>query len=254
MRPSPVTVNKCCGPNQMLDETEHQCIIIGDTAGINSTNWWPLIVLAKKQMFFAPHGNAPRFMKYHEQQPLCENREFFSGPHKMVLYTNGTLYLPERHKYIELDNYCIDKESAIVCDPNATIVHTKNPLKKCCAQNAVYKTNLNTCVHTSNALLPIPNDENHTPLSNAIDYDVQYGFPKCENSKYITFESNRFNFDGDSNRLVLKSGQTVAWNEFCLENVMADGNQTNLQNDMRVFICADHLSTPVNAMVALFSI
>lgn len=257
MRPSPVTVNKCCGTNQMLNENEHQCIIIGDNGSgygdddngtINSTNWWPLIVLAKKQIFFEPHGNAPRFMKYLEQKPTCANSEFFSGPHKMVLYTNGTLYLPERHKYIELDNYCIDKDSAIVCDPNATIVHTKKPLKKCCAQNAAYKTNQNTCVR---ALPLIPNNDIQTPLSNSGDYDVQYGFPMCKNSNYFTFESNGFSFDGDSNRLVLKSGHTLAWNEFCLENVVADDNQTELQPDVRVFICADHLSTAANATVAL---
>lgn len=257
MRPSPVTVNKCCGENQILNENEqeHQCVIgDDDNSSSNSIiNWWPLIVMAKKQTFFEPHGSAPRFMKFQEYQPTCKNPEFFNGPHKLVLYTNGTLYLPERHKYIEkLENYCIDKDSAIVCDPNATIVHSKKPLKKCCAQNAVYKTNRSICVET---VIPSPppliSNINRAAQSNLTDYDVQYGFPMCKNSKYFTFELNEFNSVRDLNRLVLKSGQTLAWNEFCLENVMV-GNATDLEHDMRVFMCADHLSTTPNATVAWF--
>lgn len=255
MRPSPVTVNKCCDSNQMLNEYEHECIIIGDdddnsiSGTANSTSWWPLIVLAKKQAFFEPHGSAPRFMKFHQFQPTCEIPEFIHGPHKMVLYTNGSLYLSERHKYVEFENYCIDKESAIVCDPNAMSVHSKKSLKKCCAHNAAYKTNQSTCVPTAIALPSIFNANNQVILSNSTDYDVQYGFPMCKNSKYFTFEMNEFHFDGDSMRLALNSGQTLAWNEFCLENVMAEDNETNSQYNVRAFICADHLSTDTSATV-----
>lgn len=246
MRPSPVTVNKCCNENQILDINEpgHQCIIDDNS----SINWWPLIVLAKKQTFFEPHGSAPRFLKFQEHQPICKNPEFINGPHKMVLYSNGTLYLSERHKYIEqLEHYCIDKSSAIVCDPNATNIYsTKKTLKKCCAQDAVYKLNQSICIQTDNNI-----NVDRSILSNSIDYDVQYGFPTCENSKYFSFELNEFNYDRDLNRLVLKTGQTLAWNEYCLENVMGD-NETDLERDMRVFMCADHLSTTSNAMVTFF--
>lgn len=259
MRPSPVTVNKCCGLNQMLNEYGHQCIVIddgsngdGDSDSINTTSWWPIIVLAKKQTFFEPHGSAPRFMKFHEFQPTCKHPEFFHGPHKMVLYTNGTLYLSERHKYAELNNYCIDKDAAIVCDPNATSVHSKKPLKKCCGHNAAYKTAENTCVQAAITTLPlISNSASQSILSNSSDYDVQFGFPMCKNSKYFTFETNDIHFDYESNRLALKSGQTLAWNEFCFEHVVDDDdNKTDLQ---RVFICAEHLSTTANATVALFA-
>lgn len=253
MRPSQITVNKCCGENQMLNEIEqeHQCTIDDNSNSDSSNSWWPLIVMAKKKTFFEPHGYAPRFMKFQEHQPTCKNPEFFNGPHKMVLYTNGTLYLPERQKYIELHNYCIDKDSAIVCDPHAKIVHSKNPLKKCCALNAVYKTDQSTCVHAAAVTLPLSisnNDHNESALLNFTDYDVQYGFPMCRNSKYFTFESNELNFDRDLNRLVLKTGQTLAWNEFCLEHVMVD-NETS---DLRAFMCADHLSTASNGTVAFF--
>lgn len=252
MRPSQITVNKCCGENQMLNEIEqqHQCTIGDNSNGdIGSNSWWPLIVMAKKQTFFEPHGYAPRFMKYQEHQPVCANPEFFIGPHRLVLYTNGTLYLPERHKYIELENYCIDKESAIVCDPYGEIVHSKKSLKKCCAHNAVYKTDQSTCVQAE--LAPPLNSENSngSALLNSTDYDVQYGFPMCKNSKYFTFELNEFNFDRDSNRLELKTGQTLAWNEFCLENVLVDKETADAEEDMRVFMCADQLSTTSNASV-----
>lgn len=253
MRPSPVTVNKCCGANEMLNENEHQCTISdGGSSSSSSNNWWPLIVMAKKQTFFEPHGNAPRFMKFQEHRPTCRNPEFFNGPHIMVLYTNGTLYLAERHKYIELDNYCIDKDSAIVCDPNAatTKVRYKRPLKKCCAQNSVYKTARSTCAQASTTLPPIPNDQLTSSQSNSTEYDVHYGFPMCRNSKYFSFELNDFVYDRDLNRLSLETGQTLAWNEFCLENVMVD-NETDLEQDMRVFLCADYLSSAPNEMVVI---
>lgn len=258
MRPSQITVNKCCGENQMLDEIEqqHQCTIGHNSNGdiASSTNsWWPLIVLAKKQTFFEPHGYAPRFMKYQEHQPVCKNPEFFVGPHKMVLYTNGTLYLPERHKYIELENYCIDKDAAIVCNPYAEIVHSKKSLKKCCAHNAVYRTDQSTCAHAEIAPPLISKNNSGSEFFNSTDYDVQYGFPMCKNSKYFTFELNEFNFGRDLNRLALKTGQTLAWNEFCLENVMVDKGTSDAEHDMRVFMCADQLSTASNATVTLLS-
>lgn len=251
--PSPVTVNKCCDANQTLSGNEHQCVI-GDNSsgdGNSSNSWWPLIVMTKKQTFYEPHGSAPRFMKFQAHQPTCENPDFYSGPHKLVLHSNGTLYLPERHKYIELENYCIDKDSAIVCDPNATIVRSKISLKKCCSQNAVYQTTRSTCAQLVQTL-SFDSENNQSSVLDSSKYDVQYGFPMCENSKYFTFELNDLNIDWDSNQLVLKTGQTLAWNEFCLETVMVE-NETDSEYDMRVFICADHLSTAPNATVAIFS-
>lgn len=85
----------------MLTTDNHQCAIGGDN------DWWPLIFQIMKKSYFEPKGAAPRFIKYREWRPSCEDPEYFEGSHKMALFSNGSLYLSEKHKFIDPQNFCV---------------------------------------------------------------------------------------------------------------------------------------------------
>lgn len=237
--PKTVIVNKCCATGEKFSEN-HECIIE------NNNDWWPLIVMVLKQAYFEPRGNAPRFIKSRTLQPLCEKPIFYIGPHKMALFSNGPLYLLEKHKFIEPRNFCIDRDSAIVCDPDTNLinsVHKKKiaKIRKCCGKNAVYKTS------DSFPCVPINGYE-----FNYTQYDVVYGFPECKVNKYIkiaeTFKESSLH--PDSNRLVLDTGRELDWQDFCVEHNVIENNTNENTNDItpyiRVFTCADHLSVSQN--------
>lgn len=236
---APVIVNKCCSANEMLSENQ-KCIISGDA------KWWPLIVMIMKQTYFEPKGSAPKFMKYREQRPFCKNAEFFIGPHKLALFSNGTLYLSEKHKVINAENYCIDKDTAIVCDPELNSsniefhVQKTSKIRKCCVKNSVYNTIQNTCVVDDTLAGP----KNQLTLSNSTDFDIVFGFPQCNASKDFTIAEKfvESNLDRNANRLTIRSGRHLDWNEFCIENVITE-NETYVA----VFTCAASLSISSNS-------
>ncbi|XP_055301328.1 probable G-protein coupled receptor Mth-like 1 [Sitodiplosis mosellana] len=238
-----VTVNKCCGTGEWLTSENGQCIIDGD-----NDKWWPLIFMIKLQSYFEPKGGAPKFMKYRESRPSCEKPEFYIGQDKLALFTNGSLYLSAKHKSIEPQNYCVDKNSAIVCDPDvnspdALIQPTKLlKIRKCCVKSAVYKSHDSTCIPSNDYTLA----DVGQIVFNSTRTDILFGFPECKISKYFTIAETfkESNLDWDTNRLVLQSGRKLNWQDFCLEHVIDNGTDNILP--LSVFTCADHLYASPN--------
>lgn len=226
--PKTISVNKCCSAGERLSEN-FECIIDNDE------NWWPLIFMIIKQSYFKPNGSAPRFMKFHKQRPVCEKPELYIGEHKVALFSNGTLYISERHKFIEPQNYCIDRNVGIICDTHANSptgsVQAINKMRKCCVQNAVYKTSDSTCVPMNGYDFNFP------------QYDIVFGFPACKVSKYFTIAETfkETNLDRDTNRLILETGRTLLWQEFCVEHVI-----NKEMSQISVFTCADNLAVIQN--------
>lgn len=239
--PAPVIVNKCCRIGESLDEN-HQCNIGGDS------NWWPIIFMMLKKSYFQPYGSAPRFFKIRERtHPYCQHQDYPIGMHSMALFSNGSLYLSEKHKFIEPHNFCVDKETAIICDPDnntpdALMLHQK-PIKirKCCGKNAVYRTIENTCVPSNS----FPTMEKLVYSSSSVDF--VFAFPDCKISKYFTIAEkfNESNLDMGTGRLVLETGRKVDTKNFCLEHVFMN-NIFNETSSVHVFTCADHLSIQSN--------
>lgn len=232
-KPKPTIVNKCCGEKQILTSENHRCGVGSDD------DWWPLIFQIMKKSYWEPKGTAPRFMKYRELRPHCNNPEFYAGSHKMALFSNGTLYLSEKHKFIDPQHFCVDKDAAIVCDPESVQTNRKSlKVRKCCVKNAIYRAIENTC--TPSGALP-PTDAEFT--LNSTDADVLFGFPECKISKYFTIAEtfNESNLDKDTNRLILKTGKKLEWKDFCIEHVDNRSDTT-----LHVFTCADHLSVSRN--------
>lgn len=235
-KPIPTTVNKCCSAGKILTREKYQCII-----GSNDL-WWPLIFQVMKQSYFEPQGLAPKFIKYREWRPYCKNPDFYEGSHKMALFSNGSLYLSEKHKFIKPKDFCVDKDTAIVCDPDInSLVHTEHLLKvrKCCVESNVYKAHENTCTPSHGFTFT------DGRILESTQSDILFGFPECKNSKYFTIAEifKESSLNRETNRLVLETGRKLGWEDFCLEHV-DNGNDKILP--LSVFTCGDHLAVPHN--------
>lgn len=229
-------VNKCCRIGEILDKNTRQCLM-GD-----SDQWWPLIFLIGKQTYFEPRGEAPRFIRPREQhQPKCEQPELFVN--SMALFSNGSLFLLEKNTFIEPDNFCVDKDAALVCLPRQEgadslrdqIKLTK--IRKCCVHRSVYNAKENTCV---------PIDDGHELLnvklmSNASAVDFTFGFPTtCSVSNHyaIAGKFNEEHLNMDTGSLTMNSGRQFKWDEYCLEHTITDIDEPLVN----VFTCAEHLT------------
>lgn len=241
VRPPPLTVqiNKCCRIGETLDRNK-QCSI-GEKTGTDQ--WWPLIYLVAKGTYYTKHGEAPRFLRPREfTQPSCENAELFLG--NIALFSNGSLFLGERNSFIDRDNYCIDKDVALVCLSNVNRADSlKTPIKltkirKCCSLNSIYLTHAQNCAQT---------DENPArqlfETRNTTNIDLVYGFPLCKGSatnNYVIAEQFReHNLNIENGTYILEHTQKILTNdEFCIDHSNQNGNLVTAS----VFACDELVS------------
>lgn len=233
--PLQAEVNKCCRIGEHLDKVTRQCSI-GD-----NEQWWPLIYLVVKQKYFEPRGDAPRFLHLRENvQPACKTPDLFVN--NMALFSNGSLFLLERNAFIEHENFCLDKDTALVCFPRpqgvdllrAPIKLTK--IRKCCGHRSVYNTKENTCVSVEEGHELI----NKKLISNSSTVDFLFGFPICSVTNHFTiagkFIEEHLNLETGS--LTMNSGRQFKWDEYCLEHTITDIDEPYVN----VFTCAEHLA------------
>lgn len=235
--PIPVTINKCCRLGEGMD-TARQCNIGG------TEMWVPHVYLLNKKVYFMPKGEAPRFFKIKEgTKPItCDEPELFVGSTDFVLFSNGSLFISEKAQLVSGDDFCVEKDMALVCFPrpvgaNSLTAPAKlTKVKKCCGAKSVYQEEIANC---------IPLDDGHQLLSkrlvNSSAVDIVYGFPKCDDNYRYTvagkFHSN--NFDETTGIVTLDTGREFANSEYCLEHTLNDIN-----SNVNIFTCAQHFSDP----------
>lgn len=237
VRPPPpmIVVNKCCRIGEQLNGNR-RCLVGG------TEKWWPNIYLLLKEKFYTPHGDAPRFLKVREQYiPVCENMDLVTGVNKVVLFSNGSLLVSERGKFIDRNSYCIDQDAALVCLPRphgadtqvAPVTLTK--INKCCPGNhLVYSEGKCIALTTDHELFA------KGIVSNATEIDLVFTFPKCNNDDYtIAGQFNEDRLDLSTGSLTLGSSRQYQSNEYCLEH---DINQLD-PSTVNVFTCAGHTDT-----------
>lgn len=234
--PTTTIINKCCRNGTQLDRNQ-QCVSGGPD------KWWPHIFLIMKQSYFTPRGDAPRFFKVREETvPMCDYPELFRGNGSMAIFSNGSLYLSERETMFEPENYCVDKDVAIVCIPKlhgsdslmSPLALTK--VRKCCGQRSAYSTQDNNCV-------PVPNGHeilSKKLINNSTLIDLVFGFPQCEVTNHFTIAEKfkESNLEQTTGSLTLDSGRQFNSNEFCLEHTLNDLDKSFVN----VFTCVEHLS------------
>lgn len=232
--PSPVEINKCCRIGETLDRNKH-CSIGG-----SSDQWWPLIYLIGKGSYFVKQGEAPRFMRAIEfKQPSCERPEMFLN--NIALFSNGSLFLGERNTFIDRNDYCVDKDVALVCLPSINGVDSLmtsirlTKIRKCCS--------LNEFIHAQNCAPQEAIPSKLFEIKNASQIDLVYGFPLCNgpsnaHNKYVIAEQFR------ENNLNIKNGtyalenthKVLRNNEFCIDHT---SNQSTNSIVAVVFACDD---------------
>lgn len=213
--PSPVEVNKCCRIGETLDRNK-QCTI---NSGETSDHWWPPIYLIGKQSYFPKQGEAPRFLRAHEnRQPDCESPELFLN--SFALFSNGSLFLGERSLFIDIEHFCIDKDVAFVCLKTSK----KLKIRKCCSLNSIYQTIDQTCAPHSNGIT-----QKLFETKNTTYIDLVYGFPRCSsatNNKYVIvdqFHENNLNID-DGTYILENTKKLLKNDEFCIDHTNQNAN------------------------------
>lgn len=245
--PPPVRINKCCRIGEQINSVL-QC------QGGATEKWVPLVLLLQKQQYFSPIGEAPRFFSFNEKTrpSTCEKPELYEGASKIVLFSNGSMYLSERSQLFNVDDYCAEKDAALVCLPQrphgadsltAPAEHIKLiRLRKCCGPTSVYNKQTETCVNL---------EKGHPILAkqviNSTSVDLSFGFPKCEKSVYtVAGNFNLQRFDVETGAVTVESGLEFAVAEYCLEHTVADMNES----DVNIFTCsANHFSNPESVPV-----
>ncbi|XP_031619298.1 probable G-protein coupled receptor Mth-like 1 [Contarinia nasturtii] len=225
--PPAVEINKCCRNGETLDRNK-ECLIGG------TDKWWPLIYMIAKQAYFPKQGEAPRFLRAREsKRPDCQHPELFLN--NIALFSNGSLFLGERNSFIDRNDYCIDKDIALVCLPNgADSLTTSTKIRKCCSINSIYLTREQNCV---------PTDERPQQLfetKNISNIDFRFGFPSCKgpgNNNYVMADKfHEHNLNVDNGSYTLKNTRQILTNdEFCIDH-------TN-QNGSMVFACDDMVTS-----------
>lgn len=233
--PSPVEINKCCRVGEILDQYQ-QCAIGG------TDKWWPLIYLIMKQANFQPYGDAPRFMRAREnKRPNCDDPELFKS--NVALFSNGTLFLAERNALIDLADYCVDKDVALVCLPTPKGADSlMEPVKltkirKCCGHHSIYLSEAGTCTSKSEQHGPIP--EHLFQMQNLSHIDLIYGFPVCPpaaDDKYVIVDQFREqNLNTKNGTYTLDSHRALRTDEFCIDHTVQASNVIA----EKVFACDD---------------
>lgn len=231
--PKTIVTNKCCDAGERLSEN-YECVI--DT----NDDWWPSIFMIKKKEYFPYKGRAPKFINFQKLRPSCENTEIYMGQNKLALFSNGTLYLLDKDKFIDPQHFCIDRDAAIVCESNKNTLNsiqtTKlSKIRKCCVKHNSYSASIGTCAPTDGFNF------------NDTQYDIVFGFPECKVSNLVKISEsfNESNFDRDSQSLTLETGHKLWWQHFCVDHFI--DNKTEKLPHIGVFTCADHGSELGNA-------
>lgn len=235
--PVPVTINKCCRIGEGMD-SDRQCNIGG------TEMWVPHVYLLNKKTYFMPKGEAPRFFKIKEgtKPSTCSEPELFVGSIDFVIFSNGSLFISEKAQLVSGDDYCVEKDMALVCFPrpeganSLTAPMKLTKVKKCCGVKSVYHEELSNC---------FPLEDGHEVLSkkliNSSAVDIVYGFPKCEGAHRYTQAGKFFtdNFDENSGSVTLETGRKFPYSEYCLEHTLNDIN-----SNVNIFTCAEQFSGP----------
>lgn len=244
--PTTVVVNKCCPIGRKLSDSR-QCIV--DT----TEQWWPIIYLVNKASYFEPKGVAPRFIKPRENvRPSCDAPEFLATPH--ALLSNGTLFLSDRMKFIDAEDYCVDHNTALVCEQtvaNAKLINdnqNRTYLRKCCSQNELYDWNTKcVAVRGSGGSGSVPTVKLIENASDRVEY--RYGVPQCGGNGHniaIVGKLNVTALDMNTGYLTLTEG-IFRSDQYCLEHV----NDTNTIN-VHVFTCAEYFATTQTKSVSAY--
>lgn len=154
----------------------------------------------------------------------------------MSLLPNGSLYIIQVHKFFDPDDFCLDKEVALICTDDAKakkeFVHKlkTEPMRKCCAPTEVYLSENKTCTSVKD-ISPMPIEQEL--------FDMIYSFPDCEKPVYaIIGKYDSRNIDNTTTlTYAIGSDHMLMAAQFCVETVLKSGRPEKID----VFTCEEHV-------------
>lgn len=238
---STVTINKCCRIGEHLENAGNgtadditsidslQCIIGG------TEKWYPKVFLIRNRKYAS---ELPKFVRVQDSlfPKACNHPEFISG--KLILFSNGSLFLTELSKLVHPEHYCVERDSAVVCFPDSDVKYYNvlTKIRKCCPPRNVYDNTSSKCTKMTDQRFE------SKQLINSSNIEMIYGFPECNMNDYaIAGRFNSTNFEDATGVLTLDSGKHLQRTQYCLEQVL-DGL-------VNVFTCSDHFQTPELAKI-----
>ncbi|XP_063702593.1 probable G-protein coupled receptor Mth-like 1 [Culicoides brevitarsis] len=230
-----VYVRKCCRIGEYFDAKTYGCLpsLDGDPKKIHL----PKIYLIQRKDLWNNSETLPKHMTLLEDErpATCHTPIVLSKDY--LLLSNGSLALHSLNAWIQPEDFCVDRDLALVCtreakDPaNLSRKPRTDALRKCCAPNMVYVSMNKTC-----AFLP-----DVKPMVFESDmYDLIYTFPECTENIYAIIGE----FDGrnliNNTKLGYKihGDQILTSQQFCVESTYQDAV---LQKN-HLFTCSEHVS------------
>ncbi|KAL5291400.1 hypothetical protein ACFFRR_010666 [Megaselia abdita] len=227
-------LNKCCRLGEFLDQSK-QCV-----AG-NSELWVPRIYMINQKKIFEPQGSNPKFFTIEENKKPehCHSLELFGGSETFVIFSNATLFIFETNHYFSPENYCVDKEVALICIPkpeNDSLTAPRSKVRKCCQPNQVYDETKKTCVTSSSSV-------KEEAIVDSNNVEIIYGFPSECSSYAITGEFHMDSLDTSSGNLTLNPTKNFTNADYCLEHAYQSS-----EVKLKIFTCSHHFQgqLPVN--------
>lgn len=239
--PLPVRINKCCRIGEKLEQhlndssTELPSCLVG-----GSEFWFPKIYMLQRKTIFEPIGRAPQHMSVAEATfPKCKHPQVYADKTNMFLTSQGDLTILSEDRKVSKENYCVDKDIALVCrdleetlsgDPAEAKKLTK--VNKCCGPDGQYQPLKLSCEK-----LPLGHKMIGTKFIDSPSVSIIYGFPKCENDDFAIAGKFNFNdFEQATGVLTLDSGKHLQTTQYCLEYVPDE--------TVNVFSCSHHFTSP----------
>uniref|UniRef100_A0A1I8MRA8 G-protein coupled receptors family 2 profile 2 domain-containing protein n=1 Tax=Musca domestica TaxID=7370 RepID=A0A1I8MRA8_MUSDO len=254
--PKRVELNKCCLFAEYLDKTK-TCL-----AGATD-KWVPLIYLMNRKEYYRPQGSSPKFLTFQDNVfPISQARGLeeeqlngddddnvsctvddlvlYTGTDSFVIFSNGSLFLPDRLLSIPPQRFCVDQQAALVCFPKPKHPEPTLKFRKCCL-HGIYDIRKKRCVtdgtHKNQLNLSLPHN---------VSYQTIYGFPKCNEEDAI--ENSSYALAGNWSVEQLLSNETghfhlsdhqknISGEDYCLEYIRSHNNEAE---ELKVFACLHH--------------
>lgn len=199
----------------------------------------PIIYLIARKSFSKDANKLPKHMNLLEDErpSSCHTPIILTKDYQIA--SNGSLLLLSQAEIIHPEDFCYDKNIALVCtkdakDPaNLQRKPKTDSLRKCCAPNMVYMSVNKTCAFLQDIKSMAMQVFDHDM------YDLIYTFPECTEPIYAIIGEfdDRNIVNGSKIGYKMTPEQTLTSEQFCVESTYQDAMQK-----VHIFTCSEHVS------------
>ncbi|XP_050545730.1 probable G-protein coupled receptor Mth-like 1 [Daktulosphaira vitifoliae] len=209
-----VTVFRCCGPGETLDETDvnYRCVVNPS----EPLDFVPIIFDHSSNQFLAPNTTPPMYFHMVQSRPPCQPAFLPAAPpgspSSYVPFLNGSLWVHHlTNPMLDPGKFCVDRSGALFCVPDEP-----DAVKKCCSREFVYSEQERACVYADRE------DVQGLPA------DIMFGLPQCSELGLVgrLNETHWTSKDGPPGALRAPDGKVYTTKQYCLEHILEQPQHT----------------------------